>query len=416
MKNVRKEVLEAIKPSKKEKGQLQKSITATLKKLNGSLKRAKAIIGGSGAKGTFLKNQKDADIFVLYEKEFSHNHNISDELEKTIKSLFPIYQRIHGSRDYFQVKNDVLFEFVPIIKIRRPSEAENITDISPLHSAWVLKHASEKQKDDIRLLKAFCKANHIYGAESHIKGFSGYVCEILIIHYGSFEKTLRSASAWKEKTVIDPAKYYKRKNVFMAMNASKIQAPLIIVDPVQESRNAAAALSADCFHAFKDQAKKLQKKPSASFFRQKDMTKESIIRIAKNKPVFIVKANLLDGKDDIVGSKALKVFTFLKAELERGGFVLLESQHQFQGSAFMMWFILEADPIPASFIHKGPPLSLPKHVAVFKKRYPSAKPVNGILQVAVKRKFPRAGDLFKKSISSPYNKDKVKQIQQIHIA
>ena len=108
--------------------------------------------------------------------------------------------------------------------------ALNIIDISPLHTVFVKKH--KKLNDEIRLAKQFCRAQDCYGAESYINGFSGYSCELLVIHYGSFKKLARKAAKWKPKVVIDILKKYKGKNPLEELNPSKTQSPLVIIDPV----------------------------------------------------------------------------------------------------------------------------------------------------------------------------------------
>jgi len=87
-------------------------------------------------------------------------------------------------------KAGILFEFIPVVTIHKASDAQNITDISPLHVAWVNKHIG-KLRNDIRLAKLFCKAQGLYGAESHIRGFSGYLLELLVIAYGGFSPSSR---------------------------------------------------------------------------------------------------------------------------------------------------------------------------------------------------------------------------------
>ena len=54
------------------------------------------------------------------------------------------------------------------------------------------KKIKGKILDEIRLAKAFCHANGCYGAESYIKGFSGYALELLVYHYGSFQKFVKA--------------------------------------------------------------------------------------------------------------------------------------------------------------------------------------------------------------------------------
>ena len=61
-----KTVLDSIKPSKEEEKQVKKVVGAFLDKLNKNLKDAKAVLGGSGAKNTWLKGSHDIDVFVQF--------------------------------------------------------------------------------------------------------------------------------------------------------------------------------------------------------------------------------------------------------------------------------------------------------------------------------------------------------------
>src|SRR3989344_6507213 len=259
------EVLKQISPSKEERAQFSKTINSFLQKLNAQLKDGKALLGGSGSKDTWLAGSKDADIFIQFDfnKYASKSDQLSEVLEKHLKKAFPKLkiERFHGSRDYFNVQyENITFEVIPILKIKKSEEAVNITDISPLHSIWVNKH-TVNMKDDIRLAKKFCWAYGLYGAESYIRGFSGYVIEILIAYYGSFGKLLQASLKWKEKDLVDPEKYYPKKDVQYHLNKSKLQSPLIVIDPVDKRRNAAAALNVEKFNLFKKIAKEYLKKP-----------------------------------------------------------------------------------------------------------------------------------------------------------
>src|SRR3989338_153761 len=199
-------VLVKIKPSEQERKRIFETASNVISKLN--LKDASAMLGGSIAKGTWLSGNNDIDIYVRFNKD-SAEKDISKLLENALKS-FKGVKKVHGSRDYFQIDNDnLIVELIPILKIGSPGEAKNITDISPLHVEWVTKALFKKPNlaDDIRLAKSFLGAAGIYGAESYIHGFSWYSVEILIIHYGGFERFLKAASKWKNKTIIDTANY-----------------------------------------------------------------------------------------------------------------------------------------------------------------------------------------------------------------
>ena len=176
--DIKQEVLKKIKPTPSEENEVEKKVKKFLDKLNSKLIEAKAIIGGSFAKETWLRGNHDVDIFVL----FDDDKDCSDILERILTKCFGKVTRVHGSRDYFNItKYDLNFEIVPVFKIDKCKEARNITDVSPLHVKWVRSRLTEELADDIRIAKQFFKAQGIYGAETYIKGFSGYVVEILTI-------------------------------------------------------------------------------------------------------------------------------------------------------------------------------------------------------------------------------------------
>ena len=323
MKNINQilnEILEEIKPDKEYEQEIFKRLNAIIKKINHKRKGFHAILGGSGAKGTWLK-VFDADIFVLfdYNKYKDKSNELSNILEKALKKKFRNITRIHGSRDYFQI--NFTFEIVPILKIKSAAQAKNITDVSPLHSGWVGKH--RKLANEMKLTKQFCQANNLYGAESYIRGLSGYVCEILAAYYGSFLNLIRNAAKWREREVIDIQKYYRGKDVFKIINTSKLVSPLIVIDPVQKDRNAAAALSIEKFEAFKSGAKEFLKTPSKEFFIKKPMSAEFLDERPKNSRLIVAEAKPLEGKMDVVGSKLLKIYEFLRAEFEKNGLINL---------------------------------------------------------------------------------------------
>lgn len=75
-----------------------------------------------------------------------------------------------------------------------------------------------------------------YGSEFKVGGFAGYLCELLILHYGTFEETLKAAINWKFGHKIDIEGYG---------TADKFKDPLIVIDPTDEKRNVGAALRLD---------------------------------------------------------------------------------------------------------------------------------------------------------------------------
>jgi len=326
---------------------------------------AQVFIGGSLAKHTLIKKDKyDVDVFVRFNKKYSNElSNILKEiLGKDVKT-------IHGSRDYFQIKKDkIVIEIVPVIKIKRPEEALNVTDLSYFHVKYV-KDKLKKNKSlikEIKLAKSFCEANRVYGAESYIKGFSGYSIELLIIHYGSFLKFIEAiAENKKDQIIIDDLGFYKRGNVLSSLNETKTRSPIILIDPTFKERNVLAGLSYETFLKFKKICKEFLKKPALSFFKKKDIYGEiknenglRIISIKTNKP-----------RGDVAGTKSKKFFNFFINELKKE-FEVKKAEFEYNEMKNIAYFYLVLNKKKDEII-KGPPVCLIENFNNFKRTHPN---------------------------------------------
>ncbi|MEM4245545.1 MAG: hypothetical protein QXR60_05075 [Candidatus Nanoarchaeia archaeon] len=290
--------------------------------------------------------------------------------------------------------------------IKKASEAFNITDISPLHTEWVRKHS--KLADDIRLAKAFCRAQSCYGAESYIRGFSGYVLEILVINYGSFEKFIRAAANWKSREYIDFAKHG------VELNRAKMQSPLILIDPVQPDRNAAAALSREQYDKLIAAARKFFMHPSEDFFVKKEFTVDDLREKAKGKTLILFDVVPLTGKEDVVGAKLLKAFNYLKNSFLKEGFTIFESSWSWNKKA-LFYFIVNAGLLPEFRIHEGPKVSQERHSSRFReknKRYELFES-KGRLCAKIPRKFRDAKSFSKNIIKDKNLKQWVKKVSLV---
>lgn len=415
-----KEILAKIKPTKEEIKNF-KSISSTfLTRLNRKLKGSIAIIGGSGAKDTWLAKNHDVDVYVLFDyKQFKDKSlELSDLLERVLKKTFPKQKmkRLHGSRDYFQLKYGGLeFEIVPIVRINNSKQALNITDISPLHAKWVNRKA-RGIKDEIRLAKYFLRMNKLYGAESYICGFSGYITEILIAHYGSFEKLLKASLKWKIKQIIDVEKHYPKKDVLFNLNKSKTQSPLIIVDPVDKSRNAAAALSLEKFNHFKKLAKKYLKNPNVKYFEREeiDLVKLKLAAAKKKQHLVHLEVVSFTGKEDVVGVKLLKAFNFLENKFDL--FEIKKSGWDWnKKKTALFYFLLAKEELSEYEIRNGPPLKLKEFVKDFKKKNKQTYTKKGKLYAKIKRKHPLLKDYLKDCLKNVYFKEKVSKVKKINV-
>src|SRR5206468_712277 len=96
----------------------------------------------------------------------------------------------------------------------------------------------------------------VYGAEAKVLGFSGYLCELLILKYASFRGVLDSSLSWRPGTVI----------VLEGPPARTFPEPLIVVDPVDPNRNVASAVGIEQLATFVHAAREYLAAPSERFF------------------------------------------------------------------------------------------------------------------------------------------------------
>jgi len=318
------EVLQKASPPKQELASIKELVDDFLIKLTKRIKalniKAEVFVGGSFAKGTVIKKDPhDIDVFLRFEK----HENLSETTEKILKN-FKNVEKIHGSRDYFRIKlkENAYLELVPVKKINNPKQAENITDLSYSHVKYI-KSRIKNQKiiNDIRIAKAFCYANNCYGAESYIRGFSGYALELLVYHYKGFVKFLKAMVKVKPDTklIIDIEKFYKNKrDIMIDINTSKLESPVILIDPTYKQRNTLAALTQETFEKFQKQAIKFLKSPSLNAFeiRKTDLEKIKKEAKAKSHEFILLEADTDKQPGDIAGSKLLKFYRHLEEEIK----------------------------------------------------------------------------------------------------
>lgn len=382
----------------------RKNIKQIISKIDSFLKKkkvkAKIKLGGSAAKETFLGNDFDIDIFIMFDYKTYLEADISTILGDCLKPLKPV--KIHGSRDYYQIKTR--YEIIPVLQIKNPKDAINVTDASTLHVDWVKKKLKKrpKLKDDIKLAKLFFKSIGVYGAESYIKGISGHVTDILVIHYGSFNKLMQAIAKWKDHHEIDIEKH---KTI---LDKAKIQGPLIIVDPIQPNRNAAAALNNEKYAILKKKAKEFIKSPSIEYFREKCID----IKDLKQKYNFILKTLPKKGKIDIIGAKLMKGFEFMKNNLTDFGIIRSEWVWDRENNCYYC-FLIEKKHLPKTYEKTGPSKEYPAHVEKFKKLYKNTYTKKGIIYARAKRDLTDIKDIIKSLSKDDYLKNKIRLIKII---
>lgn len=389
-----KKVLEEVdfSPTKEDVNGLKKESLEIIGRIKEGIRKNKidadVFMGGSLAKNTLVKKKPyDVDLFVRFDWEID---DISYLLEKILKIGFKKtkfkMEKIHGSRDYFRLSKDknVVFEIIPVTRIKKPEGARNVTDLSYFHVNYVKRKLKNDMANQVRLTKAFMKAQGVYGAESYISGFSGYAVECLIINYKTLENMLKQLSKVDDRIIIDFEKKYKSKNdVLFGLNESKLQGPIVLVDPTWKERNVLAGLSRETFEKFKKAAREFLKKPSKKFFEDVKVDEQELRALAKkmNAEFVIVKLKTDRQEGDIAGTKMKKFSRFLMGEISKYFDVIKEDfvYNDLQESDF--YLVLKSK---GEIVRIGPPANLENAVKAFKKKNKSTFEKNGILHARIK--------------------------------
>ena len=403
-------------PNPEEIRSLKESTNELLEELREVSKKQKLavefFVGGSFAKGTLMKKDvSDIDIFVRFDWRYEQ---LTDKLEKLILSLNKKYrvEKIHGSRDYFKIslQKSVVFELIPVLAIKHSKEARNVMDLSYFHVRYVKKHLTPALAKEVLLAKAFCKACGVYGAESYIRGFSGYGLECLIIHYKSFEKMLKALVKVKERLLLDPEHHYHtQEEILYTLNEARLQSPIVLVDPTWKERNVLAALHSETFKKFQLVARNFLKKPSKRFFEEKRFDLDSLQRKAKAVDAEVVHLQLTTQKQkgDIAGTTLKKFTRFLERILSRYFQVVNQEFLYDEEQKADVFFLLRSK---KEIIIMGPPITLKKHAIAFKKKHSGVKVKNGMLYV--EKKFSFSAKIFLEAFAH----EQKKRIREMNIS
>ena len=295
--------------------------------------------GGSFAKGTWLPQNADVDIFIKFKKETSEEQfeKFSQKIGFTSMKSHNPYVR-YSEHPYVEAKiKHTKINVVPCYEVKL-GNWKSSADRSPFHTKNMRKALTPKMRNEVRLLKTFLQGTNIYGAEIAKQGFSGYVSEVLILNFGSFESVIKSIAKIKENQVI-------------GKTSKKFNTPIVIIDPIDSNRNLAAAISVENMGKFILGCRAFQIKPSLKFFKPK------ISKFSKNnlENVVVVKFDFKNRSPDIIWGQIKRATNSLKTQLEIGGFKVLRStSHTDEKKEAYLFFLLESPIIPKKYSKLGP--------------------------------------------------------------
>ncbi|MEM3669597.1 MAG: CCA tRNA nucleotidyltransferase [Nitrososphaerota archaeon] len=337
-----------------------------------------ASIEGSAAKDTWLKSKPELDIFIHFLPGVSREAME----EAVIKIGGEVMRRIGGQSRLRYAEHPYVEGFIDNITVNIVGCYEvsvgkwiSAVDRTPYHTQYVNSRLTPTLRRDVRILKSFLTSAEIYGAEIKVGGFSGYLSELLIIHYGGFLELLKSASRWRPPVIIDIEGKVNKKEALTLFSKS----PLIVIDPVDKNRNVASAVTLTKLSEFILASKIFLKNPSTSYFMDKPMpVSDKLESLAEGRELFAIVFNLEEYiPPDVIWGELRRSAEGIKKRFEMAGFdVYSYGINEHEGSVAII-FELDKLSLPARFVHRGPPVWMDDALRFVKKHLSSPDTVAG---------------------------------------
>jgi tRNA nucleotidyltransferase (CCA-adding enzyme) len=393
-------VLKRIRPQADERVHIHKVAGMLIDSVNRS-GSATGMVVGSVARDTWIRGDRDLDIFMLFPPDLPREEleteglalarSITESAKGTCREKYAEHPYINATIDGLDI------DIVPCYEVPDATAIRSAVDRTPFHTRYI-KDRISNLIDDVLLLKQFAKNGGIYGSDQMTEGFSGYLCELLVYHYGGFIPLLAAASDWWPGVLIDISDH--RTKTF--------HEPLIVVDPVDPGRNVSASVSLTRMCEFIELSRGYLERPGEGFFfldnpypgsREKaellvEKRKTTIYTLTFPTPPYI---------EEIVVPQLRKSLDAISALLARHEFVVNRAAYSMHTDRCMLLFELLTDTLPPVTRHFGPPLWARENARQFSEKYIGGMKEgrifsgpyieNGIYVVELARRYSNAGDL-----------------------
>ncbi|MEM4312205.1 MAG: CCA tRNA nucleotidyltransferase [Nitrososphaerales archaeon] len=312
------EASKLVLPNKEEEAKILNLTNLLMRKVkeeaNKSSYKPEVLLQGSIAKGTWLKDELDIDIFLRFPPTLNREVFEKEGLGIGLRALssYKPYLR-YAEHPYVEAEVDThKVNVVPCYKVEK-GRWISAADRTPYHTDFIKRNLKEEQRLEVRLLKKFLKGIGTYGGEIQVQGFSGYVCEVLTLKFGSFLNTLNFLSNMREREIVSLNSIYEK---FAELRFSS---PLILIDPVDETRNLGEAIAYDKLAIAILSSRRILENPSLEFFLGKKIQDYEVIKELYSNLILLYFKHSKRSVDILWGQlrRSLKA---LKRQLEIKGF------------------------------------------------------------------------------------------------
>lgn len=350
---VEEECLERIRPGREEKRLICDMAMALVREIDDS-GFAKGMVVGSVARNTWISGDRDLDVFMLFDPSVTRK-----ELEKKGLALGrDIATRFGGEviekyaeHPYVNTQiNGFDVDLVPCYNVESASNIQSAVDRTPFHTRYIRGRVGDLT-DDILLLKQFAKSCGVYGSDHMTEGFAGYLCELLVLNYGSFDSVVKNAAVWVRGTIIDIEDH----------RAKDFDEPLVVVDPVDPERNVASSLSSTKMFEFSAFCRDYISCPLEDYFvipEQKRISRQDFNDEIRRRGTYFY-AVVFENPyaiPDILVPQLRKSLRGLENLFERNDFHVMRSDCYMGSEKSVLFFELLNEELPPVIKRMGPPV------------------------------------------------------------
>jgi tRNA nucleotidyltransferase (CCA-adding enzyme) len=315
----------------------------------------RAVIAGSAARGTFLSDRLDIDLFLLFPPDLSRDRLREEGLAlgravlTDSETRYAEHPYLRGRYEGFHV------DAVPGYAVTDPSHPISPVDRTPYHQAYLEARETPALVAQVRLAKQFLRVLGVYGSEARTEGFSGYLAELLVLRAGSFRSLLLAARSWRLPVKLsEPGREPPRLPADVA---------LILADPVDPNRNVASALSQRNLALFVLAAGAYLDRPTEMWFEVRSrpaISRETALARVHERGTHVTVVTLPrpDLVDDTLYPQVRKAERALAEEIARSDFTVLGSASAADPQSVLVLVEVAHARRPTIRLQDGPPAGL----------------------------------------------------------
>jgi len=394
--------------------------------------------GSTGIKQTQLRNDFDIDLFIglnydLYKpkyeglsknkfkkaskKDFLNLCNNWIKKSLTLKE-FRNPRLLYAEHPYvtvdyvaenYKIKIDIVLFFDLDLNFIDKFGPVTAVDRSPWHGRFIKNNLTEEQRNEVRILKQFFKANHCYGDKSAVGkvGFIGYSAELLISHYGTLQNLFSNFKLLKN----NPIDFHNRSINDLRQIHHFQNDYLIITDPIDKNRNVASAISEKAYKYCNQRIKEFLENPKKKFFVIEEIPGINISNVDRSlvDNIFIVElknenteVHYTINRDKLysIGERVKSIGEKEFSHAERFGNIEFEVYFEAEYDDYNIAIYCENPEIEKSYLRRGPPIKDIVHSDKFKQKNPGFFENNGYLWVKTLRDYDTFIDFLKNFVTN----------------